>query len=464
MSKSTSESRIVLPLLALSCLALLGSIGCRSARDNQIDLLERELRVQEDYIYELEDYVVEYSEKLRACRSCPQQTAVYAEEVYDAEPAPSRSSNSNKSTSNKSTRSEKTKERSVVPKQDELPAPQESDSPEEFDPSQLEVPDELDLDIGEPVSDADQPSDDVYQFAEDGSLILPDPTKYQSDVPVDEILGPGPDDDEQFVEELFADDQIETSGALVERVADRVEVTQLFRGEGDQQAPKSLLTVVEALDNNDEPVDMDGEVSLMVMTTDGEQPQRVKRWNFTAEETIAAWQSSDLGDGLHLELPLEEMQLPAEPLELWVRLVTRDGRKLLTQLPFEREQLLDVANAAPEPRAQGLQLAEVETESEPQTANPLRPGMKTSPIQSKLQLAKSEESDNQPRWRASMERTDRTSEGFATTSNNSQGWKRQTPGRQPYVSPRMATRPLPMPSSAPSKASPLRPTWSAGRR
>ena len=99
--ESPTERRHWLPLLALCLPCLFGVVGCRSARDNQIDLLERELRVQEDYIYELEDYVVEYSEKLRACRSCPQQTAVYAEEIYtpDTKSSPSTGSSGSSSSS-----------------------------------------------------------------------------------------------------------------------------------------------------------------------------------------------------------------------------------------------------------------------------------------------------------------------------------------------------------------------------
>src|SRR5687768_8217726 len=50
------------------CLALAALAGCRNLDNAQVDVLERELRQQEDYIYELEDYLVEYSEKLRQAR------------------------------------------------------------------------------------------------------------------------------------------------------------------------------------------------------------------------------------------------------------------------------------------------------------------------------------------------------------------------------------------------------------
>src|SRR5436190_12776917 len=59
------------PVAAYLALCLATCIGgCRAVDSAQVDVLERELRQQEDYIYELEDYLMEYSEKLRQCRSC----------------------------------------------------------------------------------------------------------------------------------------------------------------------------------------------------------------------------------------------------------------------------------------------------------------------------------------------------------------------------------------------------------
>jgi hypothetical protein len=88
--------------------------------------------------------------------------------------------------------------------------------------------------------------------------------------------------------------------------------------------------------------------------------KRVDRWDFTAEETSAAWQSSNLGDGLHLELPLDEKSLPDGPLELWARLVGPDGAKLLTRVPFTAGDLqsLNATGAATAgTRADDLELA-----------------------------------------------------------------------------------------------------------
>jgi len=464
----------LLTLLGLTQVLMAASLGCRSTSDNQIDLLERELRTQEDYIYELESYVVEYSEKLRETRcEFPQQTAIYSEELRTAEPAPpfsNKSSPSNKSSySNRKKQRRPDKEKSILDTgKGKRPSPSERErkpvaSPEAFSPEKMEVPGEIEFEIGEPVSGLEEvnPLRQVVAIeldgepSDEGLLIIPDPVDFESsledDASADEQF------DEQFDEALFADEQVEETVAFVDRVADRLEVTQLFQGEGDELSPQSLLTVVEALDAKGEPIDLDGEISLMVMTADETAPRRLKRWNFTTEETIAAWQSSDLGDGLHLELPLEKVQLPATPLELWVRLVTVDGRKLLTQLPFDASQLSSMNTGSSEPTPQGLSVAEVEESAQP--LNSLRIETESIRQSKKLKLVDAEEPTNQPRWRASTQRTDRTAEGFATTtSGNTLGWTTQSPGRLPYVPARVASRTSPMPATRPA-----RPVWTSGR-
>ncbi len=543
MSKSfTTESLPTVPLLLVFGLSLVASLGCRTTSDNQIDLLERELRVQEDYIYELEDYVVEYSDKLRNCRSCaPPQMAAYSQEVYEPEfpsaiepardskfesaPKYSSRSKSSPSRSRKSRRRQTAKEKAAVGpsldpaleepeektlketkpdvQEDVLPSPAVTPDPiPEVAPEDLEAPDSLDFELGEPVSEWEdaQPEEHVAaakfnarprpkKLPRRNVLVIPDPVNFQSRIfPAEELEG-GPAEElaEELAveerEELIDDDQVTETAALVDRVAERLEVTQLFRGEGDELAPQNsspqnLLTVVEALDANGEPVDLDGEVSLMVIqakeTADGVAPKRLKRWNFSAEETTAAWQSSDLGDGLHLELPLEDLALPEAPLELWVRLVTADGRKLLTQLPFEPSHLGDVAAEVPQSLSSGLVRTETETtqgnsteelvEEFAESTNSLR--TETASQEPTIEQPSVEQvSADQPRWRASMQRTDRTAEGFATTtSNRTTRWTTQAPGRQASVRPTTATAEVAsrtMPVQA--ITTPAKPVWNSGR-
>ena len=475
-------------LLVLACL---GAVGCRSTSDNQIDLLERELRTQEDYIYELEDYVVEYSEKLRdsRCSTYPQQAVVYTEQLEDSQPAPAYSPKKRSKKKAKKTRRSSAKENSVVEKtEDNLPTPEQDEPetprralevtpevlPEEIDPEDLEVPD-LDFEIGEPVTELENVNP-LRQAASTepeprrtprGVLRIPDPVNFEPEI-LETVLMSEDLGDQEFVEEMFDNDPLE----LTDRVAERVEITQIFSDGDVSGLPQSLLAVVEALDANNEPVDLDGEVSLMVMTGDRESPERLKRWNFDAEETMAAWQSSDLGDGLHLELPLEELELPQGDVELWVRLVTTDGRKLLAQLPFEPTQLTSISSyEAPRVPMTGLVLAdEVETEAIELPKNELRVRSEIPVLEKIVEVAEVPKVDTQPRWRASMQRTGqrtgRGADGFATTSSKAKRWIAQPLGRRQQYAPAAKVTnhqtPVVQPKPPVTKRSPA--TWTSSSR
>ena len=179
-------------------------------------------------------------------------------------------------------------------------------------------------------------------------LRIPDPVTYQTAAYDESEASAGLSLEEvEAIEALDASESVDESDdvpesetiveeeslAPLQREAERLVITHVFRDSTGTPEPSSLLAVVEARDTRNEPADFDGKVSLMVMQGDPESPQRIKRWDFTEEETSAAWQTSNLGDGLHLELPLEVAQLPTGPCELWVRLEAADGRKFLRRSP-----------------------------------------------------------------------------------------------------------------------------------
>ena len=421
-----------------------GATGCRTTSDNQIDLLERELRVQEDYIYELEGYLVDYSDKLRDCRGCsPSQTAVYSEEVY----APAYNPSSIKHSADKRAKPRRSnKGQSIVGEpgssskgsdsreqaENNLPVPDSQPVTPDFNPEDMDVPD-IEMELDDPltevygVEDAHQLAtiELEYESAGDGPMIIPDPVDFNESYADTALQSPLDD-------ESFEAGHIEQTAAVLERVPERLEVKHLFRSEGDEQSPRNLLTVVEALDANDEPVDLNGEISLMVMTPEENgKLRRVKRWNFTPEETVAAWQTSDLGDGLHLELPLEKVALPESDLQLWVRLVTKDNTKLLTKLPFETTALVAMNDQKLATVAAVDELAAAETKMS--SINPLRTATKPIPAREKVKLAESKSPSTPSGWRRATNRLDRPTPNLVTTSaTSSNGWKKQSPARLQY--------------------------------
>lgn len=335
--------------------------GCRHIDNAQVDVLESELRKQEDYIYELEGYLMEYSEKLRQARAMQCETVVSKSTERSAS---SKEPTLDVGSVKRPTLPMNGREKLAPRPESSLPAPPATtEAPragaegapgvetapipevEEISPDEMEAPA---LEIGPGVQALPQPR--AYQSVDarrddrrsPEPLLIPDPIDYQTEsdslaaaTPIP-ILAPEP----AAIEESPAEPLLAAPQLPVERLtADHLKIRRVFaeRPSPEDDSISSLLIVLEALNATDEPVGADGGASLMIMTQDGASAagQVVERWDFTAEETAAAWQSSELGDGLHLELPLARTELPAGKLELWARVVGADGRKLLTQIPLE---------------------------------------------------------------------------------------------------------------------------------
>jgi hypothetical protein len=405
-------------LIALAMMAgMFTNIGCRSARDNQIDILESELRAQEDYIYELEGYIVDYSEKLRQYR-CMEMGEVVVSEAKKSEPdlaIPAR---------NKTTVNPRELLRSLDKPADVTvpgisdPATEET---EEVSPDQLEAP-ELELEIGEPIGANEQYYEDATPLPRTGTLLadgsfIPDPSAYQTSA-IEEA-----NEAEPVIDDIATAEVVEESHQPFEE-----DITPTKRHEPEQlviahifenasEDATSLLSVIEARDASNEPADFNGKVSLMVMKLVQGKPQRVKRWDFSPEETSAAWQSSNLGDGLHLELPLEEMELPAGPLELWVRLETNDGRKVLAQMSFEQATLASI-DEAEEHIAQRDD--DVDGATHISESNPLRSVRSGIPTKPRQKSSQSAQTKAEPQWRPATHYSSDSNSGFATTATEQQ--------------------------------------------
>jgi hypothetical protein len=448
-------------LLAACCSIAPWLAGCRAVDNAQVDVLERELRQQEDYIYELEDYLIEYSEKLRQCRMACQAPMEISRSTDDGAAATGEPTLAD---DRPRTQSQRPAGRGgagplVVPP-DEGPAnPLPGPGPEAdpvgepaappTDPAEMEAPE---LDLG-PTSDLQwqdttpvvtTPAPEAVEAVEEAPLYMPDPADYQLDVGSTAEAGAPVHTDVAPLDEALSLTPPELTPASPELpppvdasrlVATKLQIRRLFaeppapEAAPDVPAAGSLLVVVEALNATDEPVDAGGEISLMVMA--GEAPQaleRVDRWDFTAEETQASWQSSQLGDGLHLELPLGQGPLPEGPLELWARVVNADGAKLLARLPFAAHELTSMADAPPETMASVVEQTSLTADGAPVES------LNETDVEATPPTA----------WRASSEPLDPARvEAFATTTaGQGSQWTSQPPGgRAPLAGePRVAER------------------------
>ncbi len=417
---STQRSCQVLSVVSLG-LVVLVLTGCRGASSVQMDVLEQELRQQEDYIYELEDYLAEYSVKLRRARLAAKQEANQAKsstkpdraenflDDADLEDDAAELPPNNELPPNELPRSDKKRgnqglneQPARVPEETttgqsqaesaeilEPPAPKQAPAPDNKEqpsvPSELQDLEIPELKIEEPnaahssrplqpwsITDTEILMSSVEGVSTSAGFVrIPDPVNYQPPQPT-------PDDDSRN-HQVRHDATLELDDTAA---IDRIVIQQLLQNLPNEDRPAeessslvgdlpssraatppgSLLAVVEIRDLANEPIDAEGELSLMVMavsstrtnadSSSAGKPRRLQRWDFSAEEARAAWQSSPLGDGLHLELPFAPPLLADEPLELWARLVTVDGQKYLTKLPFNLQHLVALQDALlmrPEP-------------------------------------------------------------------------------------------------------------------
>lgn len=484
--------------------------GCRAVDNAQVDVLERDLRQQEQYIYELEDYLMEYSEKLRQCRTCPVPIDVDATPARSTtrragptladdspEPLPPRRSNNARpappaaeSTPRAAVESAPATMPEVEPEAVPETAPESTPiNPEDLEPPGLEIgpTSKVKWNGAAPIA-ATPPGDEAPPF-------IPDPANFETEAneellvdasqahvaakeepahdasdaveadaidadslaaypPVEEAVESL--EEESPTETVIAEPTLPPPADPARLVAERLQIRCILNpATADAQGPPaSLLVVVEALNATNEPVDANGVASLMV--TQGETKESLKpidRWDFTGEETQAAWQSSQLGDGLHLELPLDDVELPKEPIYLWVRLVTPDGKNLRTHIPFVVDEIPSLeatlaALADPAAAAEGDPELQPTPESTKVAASDAQP--ETQP---ELQAAP----EPTTQWRASSQPIGAARvEGVASSVNgpSSRGWTRLSPGR--------SIPSMPVPQVAATSAANGPPRWQQG--
>ncbi len=441
--------------LVLAALAPWMIGGCRAVDNAQVDVLERELRQQEGYIYELEDYLIEYSEKLRECRTCPPNAAPVTSRTArprggllqptladDRPAAPTPRGGS---------------QRPIAPVDAPAPeidppvdssrvaphaAPPAEPEAEPFEPEVLETPD---LEIGPSAAASAYDASPIATSppGDEAPPFIPDPADYQIDVDDDATMATAPAGPQSrgVSIDALAGPSLAPAGPIdppaesSRLVPTKLVIRRLFvePASDDGEAPASLLVVVEAINATDEPVDADGEISLMVMTGESQDSlQRVERWDFTTDETQAAWQSSHLGDGLHLQLPLAHPQLPEGPLQLFAKLVSPGGGKLLASASFQAQELTSMA-AAETTDAESVRAASDEVT----TAVAESPVV---PAQAIATAASSRPPAPVTKWRASSEpQLLNHAPGASTAPKSFSGWTRQPPGgRAPFTTPQTA--------------------------
>ncbi|HEX4143384.1 MAG TPA: hypothetical protein VHY91_07525 [Pirellulales bacterium] len=249
--------RILLLAVCGLCLS-----GCKSGKGNQ-ELLERELRCQEDHIYDLEAALDQCEAELESAR---RENQTLKRDGGGGDQGPRGSSN--------------------VPI---IEMPSDSSSPRS---SPRGRPQEPSLPIVEPGEEF------VPTPANPGASARPEPTDRQ-------------------IARIVLNKQL-TGGLRHQR----------------QGGDEGILVVFEPRNARGEMVAEPGDVSIALVDPERSGPQaRVARWDFAAAEAFEQFhRSGPLGRGYEFELPWPDAAPQNKKLDLFVRYIAPDGRKLMSKM------------------------------------------------------------------------------------------------------------------------------------
>jgi hypothetical protein len=302
-------------ILAAIFFAVALSAGCQSGVER--DVVQREMRQQEDQIYALEDYLSEYQQLLCDARSENQmlkQQMVKGQ--FREERSGSKADDLNSLPSPPATRS-------TLPRGMSKPEVEPSVAPPDIPP----------LDLSEP----------AVPPLQDQSAIEPEKLEHEIQPVAAEVDAVG-----------------EAATAVV--VHGEVQLDDLESG------PR-VLVKVEPVDDQGRLADYRGRLSLLVLDPAArEKEQQLARWDFEPNDLPQLTERAKHGTLFEFPLQLAADSPTDRPLELWVRLLPEDGEKVLgrTTMDLSRAGLFASIGEKPvEKRTSSVRVASAELVAEP---------------------------------------------------------------------------------------------------
>lgn len=290
-----NQSRTIVSLLLGP--AMLLAAGCRM-HDTNRELVERELRLQEDEIYRLHDELSEHEARFSQLKR--ENETLKRELAQARSPAGS----------------------PPAPRVDLPPAPTTSPPPRRQPGS-----------VVAPPADASPPSDS----APPGDLMPPQVELPGVDSP--QPPAPGPENGSSDRRTRGAS-EVRLASASVDVGAFEGDVAKIvlnrrltggFNADGTL-GDEGVLVVVEPRDAAERLVREPGEVSLAVIDPKLRSDEaRVGRWSFTADESLDHFKKTEFGDGYHFELRWPGEPPQHERLMLFVRFTDERGKRFEAQ-------------------------------------------------------------------------------------------------------------------------------------
>lgn len=304
--------------LVLALVAML-NLGCRSRSER--DLVERELRMHEDQVYMLEDYLAEYQEIVRRCRCENRELQQELDRLRSGQP-----NNRSNSTlpdspqgdpSDDSWSPDRPRSRSLLDRgrSPALPDPFKDDQPGKIPNEESAVP-EIKIEVDETEIEAE-----------------PAPPAFQQETRLPRVHEPSAP---EVVPAAILGDALPLPDESPTSTGVRGEFLTL----PGREIP-SLHVSVEPHSTSGEPCNFRGSLEVMLLDPAASSTApSLARWEFTPEEVENAWRDPELREtldvlaGLPAELSLDR------PLELWIRLLPDSGGKVLAStvlIPIEAE-------------------------------------------------------------------------------------------------------------------------------
>lgn len=290
--------------------ALLLGIAASGCRTNiSRDLLEQELRMQEDKIYELEGLVEEYQQQLDSCRR--ENQSLLKEHT----------------TPRGKSRRQRLDDEELQPPTVEMP---DGESPPYNGPPVISPPDPK-------VPDGELR--DEFEAAPPSNARLPSSITVPGDAPTELPQFETPAGDDAPAGDRTGDDRTAGDETPGDETVTQISLNRKLTGGhnvDDQPGDEGLLVVIEPLDAEGQLIEVPGEVSVVVLDPAQEgEAARVARWDFTAEEAAEHIKRTPLGDGLHFDLRWPHGPPANRTLNLYVRFKTLEGKKLQLEKQIE---------------------------------------------------------------------------------------------------------------------------------
>jgi hypothetical protein len=298
------------PALGLLGLTALVLSGCRS--NDQQDLIARELRMQEDQLYAMEDYISQYQQLV--CKYRSENAALrrqMAGDSYEGDvdelPRPDPSVRPSDERRGPTFRAPQTPRRSG----------------EASEGTQIEVPEV-------PPLEGSTSTQDKYEVA---------PASYNESSKSDNDSDGAATSTRLSSPKSVAVEELVTNHSST---ADQSSKAVSLRGEviaNDSGGGPRLMVDVTRLDPSGNGAPFDGTLSLLLLERGQENvPQNLARWDFSTDDIREAAEPSAGEHAMRFYLELPGDSATDNPTEVWVRLLPRDGAKLLAHAEIDLRQ------------------------------------------------------------------------------------------------------------------------------